>query len=568
MTTLRYIKPIQSNVPKEVAAALKDMREAIQQLQQGMGFNGDVFADSVVQIVTKGGLIPTQQPQQDLEPFFEGLRQLTKAAQEQAASLNDKITVNSSMAFDALGQAETNVATISDLADDLADQADQLVEQAEDLLDLATDVDLLQTTVGDLSTDFIATSTLLDATVSRVDATEDTVDVITAAITSLQAELVDTTAFDPGIIWQFEGSLDGWTSNFTLTTGDYFLSVPDDAGTYLRSPSGIAIDGRLYTRIIARIRRTSGTGWLGRASYATSGGSAHGIDTTNFHLTLATTPTFAGGGWVIVVWDMEMLSAGGSDWVDNIIDQIQLELSDDAATEFDVDWVAIGRVAPSFFSGSLSALTSRVTATEDAITALSSDVTSLESRATDLEGDVDAVSTAVDTLSTRVDATEDSITTQSSQITSLSSRVDDAEDDISATSTALSGLTTRVEVTEDAISVQSSQITSLDSRLDDAELDISAAATAISGLDTRIDATEDSITAQSSDITDLQTTVNHPTTGVAATSTALGSLTTRVTTAEAGISTNSTAITSLNSAVTNPVTGLSANATAINSVQT
>lgn len=555
-------------VAPELVAILEPMKQRIEALSGTPAIND--LRPLVLQIVQGSGILDKPRPADPTTPeidrAIDGLRELVRKAQEQLEGFNTPISVNAAMAFDALGQAQQNLSDIFSLSSDLADQADELADQALGILDLATDVTVLQTTVGDLGDDVIATSTLLDATVTRVDATEDSIDVITAAITSLSAETIGD--IDPGIIWQFEGTLDGWTSNFTLATGDFFVSVPDDAGTYLRSPSGIAIDGRLYTRIVARIRRTGGTGWLGRASYATSGGSAHGIDTTNFHATIVTAPIFAGGGWVIVVWDMELLTAGGSDWVDNIIDQIQLELSDDSSTTFDVDWVAIGRVAPSFFAGSLSALTARVTATEDAIDVLTSDVTSLESRATDLEGDVDAVSTAVDTLSTRVTATEDSIDTQSSQITSLTSRVDDAEDDIVSTSTALSALTTRVTSAEGVNTSQSASITTLTSGLASANTAITSNATAISALDTRVTSAEGVNTSQSSAITALQNTVNDGSTGVAATASALAALTTRVTSTEAVNTSQASSITSLNSSVSSLTTSVSANSSAITSLQT
>ena len=570
MTAIKNIPAVTIAVPKEVANILVPMKQAIESLAKTVSDMGAGFEESVVKIVLSPTVTERLPPadDEDIEHFFDEVKALVAQAQKDAEQLREPINVNASMAYDALGQSQRNLSDIIGISSDLSDQADDLAQQALDILDLATDVDLLQTTVGGLSDDFLATSTLLDATVSRVDSNEDSIDVITAAITSLQAELIDTTAFDPGIVWQFESSDDGWTSNFTLTTNDFFISVPDDAGTYIRSPSGIAIDGRLYTRIIARIRRTAGSGWLGRASYATSGRSAHGIDTGAYYLTLVTEPTFAGGGWVIVVWDMEMLTAGGTDWVDNIIDQIQLELSDDSSTTFDVDWVAIGRVAPSFFSGSLSALTSRVTATEDAIDAVSTRVDSLESRADDLEDGAAATSTALDTLSTRVTATEDSIDTQASQISSLGSRVTTAEGNISSTSTALTALTTRVTSAEGVNTSQSASITTLTSGLASANTGITANSTAISGLDTRVTATESSNTTQSGQITALESTVNNPTTGVAATATGLSNLTTRVTSAEGVNTSQATQLTNLESTVNNPTTGVVATAGALSTLQT
>lgn len=569
---IRSIPRVGNDVPKEVARVLQPIKEAVQVLS-GTGDLAAIRRSQFLGFLRDGvrqpGVLPTT-PRADevpisvlTDPYFQELKKLTDQAINDVQGIFAQIRVNESFAFDAYTSAQGAVADLSDVADDLADQAAELAAHAADLLDLATDIDAISDDLYDPTTGLSATATLLDATIVRVDNSEDSIDVLTAQVTSLEAEIVDTSALDPGIVWQFEADDDDWTSNATLTPDDYFIHLGAFASQYFRSPSGIATDGRLFTRIVARIRRVSGTGWLGRASYATSGGSAHGIDTTNFHLTLASEPTFAGGGWVIVVWDMELLTAGGTDWTDNIIDQIQLELPDDNSTVFEVDWVAIGRVAPSFVAGVITALESRVTATEDSISALSSSVTSLETRADDIEGDIDVNTTAISSLDTRLDSAEGTISTHSSQITSLDTRLDDAESDIVASSSAISALDVRLDSAEGTISTHSTALTSLDSRLTSAEGVNTTQATAISGLDTRVTAAEGVNTSQASSITSLTSRMTAAE-GVNTTqASAITSLTTSVTSLSGTVTAHSSDLVALDARLDSAESNISGSATAI-----
>lgn len=579
VTRLRQIPRVGNDVPKEIRGVLTAIRENL----IALGGDGELAAirrAEFMKLLTAGvrtpGVIPPQSPpgggasdpQIDaiVEQYITEIRKLIAQAQQDIQGIFRYIEVNEALARDIAGMADLTLGDVIEHAEELAEHADELADHASELLDLATSIDVIETDLYDPVTGLAATSTLLDATVSRVDANEDSIDVLTASVTSLQSELIDTTALDPGIMWQFENDDEGWTSNVTLTDNSFFERVAAGASAYFRSPSGIAIDGRLFTRIVARIRRNSGTGWLGRASYAVLSG--HGIDTTNYHLTLATEPSLAGGGWAIVTWDMEILTAGGSDWVSNTIDQIQLELSDDGSTVFDVDWVAIGRIAPSYVTSTVNALESRVTATENSITALSADITSLETSVTDLEGDVDANATAIDTLDTRITVAEGDISANSTAITSLDLRLDDAESDITANVSAISGLDTRLDTAEGTISLHSSDLTSLDTRLDAAEGDIDGNASAITSLDARVDATETTITTHSSQITALTTEVEHPTTGLSALNTLVSSFDSRITAAEDSVDSFSFTLTALENEVEDLDTEVGGFSTAISTLNT
>lgn len=572
-TRVRGIRPVGNDVPKEIRGILGDLREAVTQLG---GANGAVlygqFLDLLKQNIRQVS-IPTSGGSDgggsvNTDPYFQALKKQTEQALLDLAAMLAWTRDSELLVRENAEYIATVAADASELAADLEEQADQLAQQALDLIDLATDLDAIQVVLDDPSTGLLATSTLLDATVTRVDANETSIDVITAAITSLQSELIDTTALDPGIMWQFEGSDDDWTSNATLTTNTAYVSVGAVASSHIDSPSGIAIDGALFPRVVARIRRTAGTGWLGRVTYVTTGTGAHGFDSTNYHLTLASEPVFAGGGWVIVTWDMEILTAGGDDWVTHVIDQIRLELPDDNTTTFDVDWIALARVAPSYVTSTVNALESRVTQTENDIDALSASITTLTSDVSDLEGDVSGNTTAISTLSTRVTTAENDINVNSADIVSLKSRMDDAEDDISAQSSAISGLDSSVSSINGTLTAHAGDITSLDSRLDLLEPDVSGHASAISSLQADVTSIEGTLTSHSSALTSLDGRLDDAEADLSAQSSAISALDTRLDSAEGTISSHSTSLTSLNSRITSAEGVNSAQATAINNLDT
>lgn len=568
---VRGIRPVGNDVPATIKPILSEIREAIHQLNGGAVLR-DQFPD-LLKINLRQVALPASpggdtENSVNLDPYFQALKKQTEQALQDLAAMLAWTRQSELMVNENTEYIGTVAADAQQLADDLADQADELAQQALDLLDLATDINALQLTVEDPVTGLLAMSTLLDATVTRVDSTEDSIDVITAQITSLQSELIDTTALDPGIMWQFESSVDGWTSNATLATAGAYVSVGAVASSHIDSPTGLAIDGGLFSRVVARIRRTAGTGWLGRVTYVTTGTGAHGFDSANYHLTLASEPVFAGGGWVIVTWDMELLTVGGDDWVTHVIDQIRMELPDDNTTTFDVDWIALARVAPSYVTSTVNSLASRVTQAEDDIDALSSAVTSLETDVSGLEGDVSANSSAISSLSTRVTTAENDIDVNSASIVSLDSRLDSAEGDISTNSSAISGLTTSVSTIDGTLTTQAGQITSLDSRLDSLEPTVSGHSSAISSLETSVTSIGDTLTSHASSLTSLDSRLDDAEAGLVADATAISALDTRLDSAEGTISSHSTSLTSLTSRMTAAEGVNSTQATAINNLDT
>lgn len=542
---------------------LSSLREAVNQLSGSSVLGAVRYADFLEMLKDNIGRVPIpQQPgggggggatderiNQIVEQYIRDIQKLISQAQVDIQGIYREIRVNDALAHTLHGLTLENLGEITDHADELEEHANDLADHALELLDLATSIDAIEADFYDPATGLLATSTLLDATVVRVDSAEDSIDIITAQITALESELIDTTALDPGIMWQFENASDGFTSNVTLTNNSFFIRIAAGASAYFRSPTGIAIDGRLFTRVVARIRRSSGTGWLGRASYATTGGGGHGIDTTNFHLTLATEPNLAGGGWAIVTWDMEILTAGGADWTSNTIDRIQLELSDDDSTVFDVDWIAIGRIAPSYVTSTVNALEARVTATEDSITALSSQVTALETQVDDVAGDVDANATAIDTLDTRITVAEGDIDASAAAITSLDLRLDDAEADITTQASALSALSTRMTSAEGVNTTQASQITSLNTSVSSLNGTVSGQGSALTALTSRVTTAEGTISTHTSQITSLQADVNDPVNGLDALATVVNTFDARITSAEDTVDSLSFTVTALQSEV-------------------
>lgn len=574
---IRKIPAIGRNIPKEIAPTLSAIKQAVDQLS-GSGALGALrradFENALRPYLPPGGGNNGGGGNDgsfggdDISGYIADLQKLVAQAQHDVLGIYRQIEVDRTLATDLAGLAHENLGVIEDHATELEEHANELADHALDLIDLATTLEIIEEEFNDPVTGLLAVSTLLDATVVRVDETESGLDVLTAQVSALESEIIDTSALDPAIMWQFESDDDDWTSNATLTTNDFYVRIAAGASTYFRSPAGLVTAGGLFPRVVARIRRVSGTGWLGRVSYATSGGGSHGIDTTNYHNTLAVEPSLAGGGWTIVVWDMELLTAGGTDWVDSIIDQLQLELSDDGSTVFEVDWVAIGRVAPSYVAAVVNALEARVTQTETDITALSSSVTSLQSDLTDLEGDVDVSAGAISTLDTRIDAAEDDISANSTAITSLDLRLDDAEADITASASAITGLDTRLDSAEGTISSHSSQLTSLDARVDDTEADISTNASAITSLDARVDVTESSITTHASRLTALEVSVDDPVNGIDALATLVDTFDTRIVAAEDSVDALSFTVTALESEVNDLDSEVGGYSSAISSLNT
>lgn len=138
--------------------------------------------------------------------------------------------------------------------------------------------------------------------------------------------------------WNFDTTVDGWTAlNANLAVVNGVLRVTATTGDPMAIRTGLAINGQQNYIVRAKVRRVSGTAWDGSCFYTTAGHSYSG----SFVKTIAN-PFVRNGEWIICEWDMNALTAGGSDWRNNTITAIRLDLGAAAGTVFEVQWVEVG----------------------------------------------------------------------------------------------------------------------------------------------------------------------------------------------------------------------------------
>lgn len=142
-------------------------------------------------------------------------------------------------------------------------------------------------------------------------------------------------------VWSFDGTTDGFVATGgEVQPGDAagmtYRSVAEDP--ILRSPKGLNIDGHGRTLVIIRLTRVQAGGrWDGTVFYTTP---RHG-ESAEYQAK----PLFGGdpavGATETIVFDMSRLKRGGADWTGSVIDQIRLDLDNDAGGEFLIRQVAI-----------------------------------------------------------------------------------------------------------------------------------------------------------------------------------------------------------------------------------
>jgi len=218
------------------------------------------------------------------------------------------------------------------------------------------------------------------AAISNETTARTTADAAMASqIASLRAE---SGGFDSTLNYGFASSVEGWSgTRCTLTVENGRLIVTNDsAGAYLNSPL-VAIKGRDHDRLRCRITRRAGTGWTGQVSYATAG---HGSSTA--YNKIIPNPGLAVGQTMVLEWDMSQLTNGGSDWSDSTITRFYLWISGTAGDVFEIDWIAVGQIAPSASVASVvDERTARISGDEanaSAVTALGSSLTTTNQNVT------------------------------------------------------------------------------------------------------------------------------------------------------------------------------------------
>lgn len=161
------------------------------------------------------------------------------------------------------------------------------------------------------------------------------------------SELLNTQgAFQSERSWDFNSSVEGWYSqnNCTLNTGLAAMTVVATGGDpHFRSPE-FSVYGPAYTKVRARLRRTSGdyASWDG-ACFFTSDLIG---DYTGLAYKVINSPCVNLNEWVVAEWDMANLSKGGNSWTGSTITSIRLDLGATTGDTYEIDWIAIGSNSP------------------------------------------------------------------------------------------------------------------------------------------------------------------------------------------------------------------------------
>lgn len=191
--------------------------------------------------------------------------------------------------------------------------------------------------------DTVATSTAANTaaigneTTARTNA--DTA--LAAQIATLRAE---SGGFDSALNYGFASTVEGWTGTrcmLAIENGRLIVTNNGTGAAYLGSPV-VSLKGRDHDRIRCRITRRAGSGWNGQVTYVT----ANHASSTSYRKVIPD-PGLAVGQTVVLEWDMSQLTNGGSDWTDSTVTRFYLWISSGTTDVFEIDWIAVGQIAPS-----------------------------------------------------------------------------------------------------------------------------------------------------------------------------------------------------------------------------
>ena len=150
-----------------------------------------------------------------------------------------------------------------------------------------------------------------------------------------------TTAAAP-LLYNFTNTADSWTATgATLTNAATYLSVAS-TGIDPIIRRTVSFNGSQYPYVQISILRTAGLGWDGKVFFSTAGHSESAL----FYKDIPE-PTWDGVNYQLITVDMRDLTVGGSDWTDNTITNIRLDLGGTATDNFRIDFIAIrGTIYP------------------------------------------------------------------------------------------------------------------------------------------------------------------------------------------------------------------------------
>ncbi|WJN52143.1 phage tail tip fiber protein [Pseudomonas asiatica] len=212
---------------------------------------------------------------------------------------------------------------------------------------------------------------------------------LASQIATIRAE---SGGFDTALNYGFASTVEAWSgTRCSLAVENGRLIVTNtDVNAYLNSPV-VSIKGRDHDRVRCRITRRAGTGWTGQITYVTA---SHASSTS--YRKVIPDPGLAVGQSMVLEWDMSQLTAGGSDWSDSTITRIYLWLSPSAADVFEIDWIAVGQIAP---SASVASVVDERTARISGDEANASAITGLSSSLQTTNGNVTAAQQAAQAAS-------------------------------------------------------------------------------------------------------------------------------------------------------------------------
>ncbi|WP_256579001.1 DUF1983 domain-containing protein [Pseudomonas sp. B5(2017)] len=212
---------------------------------------------------------------------------------------------------------------------------------------------------------------------------------LASQIATIRAE---SGGFDTALNYSFASTVEAWSGtrcSLAVENGRLIATNTDINGC-LNSPV-VSINGRDHDRIRCRITRRAGTGWRGQVTYATANHASN-----SSYSKVIPNPGLTVGQSMVLEWDMSQLSAGGSDWSESTITRFYLWLSGSAGDVFEIDWIAVGQIAP---SASVASVVDERTARISGDEANASAITGLSSSLQTTNGNVTAAQQAAQAAS-------------------------------------------------------------------------------------------------------------------------------------------------------------------------
>jgi len=295
-----------------------------------------------------------------------------------------------------------------------------------------------------------ASASAVEAISGRVSAAENSLTSQSGQLVDLRNNLATVTSglgaagLDPapGALWHFDGALDGWyCQGATITLGAGFVTISSTGNDpQLISAAGLAIEGSAYTRIRVSITRRGGSGWDGQLFYSTKD---HGF--AGSYRKVIANPALTVGASTILEWDMASLTSGGVDWASSVIDRIRIDFGSMASDVFEVDWIAIGRAAPSASSRALSSLDSKVTQQGSRIESEAKRTDGLYTSVGDanaaIQNEATARASAVTAMGKRVDGVQSSLGSTNAAVQQIGTAQANLDGKVNATWSVKLGLT-------------------------------------------------------------------------------------------------------------------------------